>query len=78
MTYLPLSPAIITDMIGSLCIIVLSFLALRYAWLLIRKQPENFLWGFLFYFCLTLATFAISRATGHLLKHILLFSGNQE
>ncbi|MFH2124232.1 MAG: ATP-binding protein [Pseudomonadota bacterium] len=78
MTNLPLSPAIFTDMAGSLCIILLSFLSLRYAWLLIRKQPENFLWGFLFYFCLTLATFAISRAMGHLLKHILLFSGNHE
>ena len=78
MTSLPLSPAIVTDMLGSLCIIVLSFLSLRYAWLLTRKQPENFLWGFLFYFCLTLAAFAISRALGHLLKHILLFSGNQE
>ncbi len=78
MTSLPLFPAIFTDMVGSLCIIIFSFLSLRYAWLLIKKQPENFLWGFLFYFCLTLATFAISRATGHLLKHILLFSGNQE
>ena len=78
MNALPLSPAIATDMLGSLFIIVLSFLSLRYAWLLIRKQPENFLWGFLFYFCLTLASFAISRAIGHLLKHILLFSGKQE
>lgn len=78
MTSLPLSPAIITDMLGSLCIIVLSFLSLRYAWLLTRKQPENFLWGFLFYFCLTLAAFSVSRALGHLLKHILLFSGNQD
>ncbi len=78
MSSLPLSPAIATDMLGSLFIIVLSFLSLRYAWLLIRKQPENFLWGFLFYFCLTLASFAISRAAGHLLKHILLFSGNIE
>lgn len=78
MNTLPLSVSIITDMTGSLLIILFSFLALRYAWLLIKRQPENFLWGFLFYFCLTLASFAISRAIGHLLKHILLFSGNQE
>ncbi len=78
MTTLPLSLTIATDMAGSLFIIVFSFLSLRYAWLLTRKQPENFLWGFLFYFCLTLASFAISRAIGHLLKHVLLFSGNQE
>jgi len=78
MISLPLFPAIITDMTGSLFIIIFSFLALRYAWLLTRKQPENFLWGFLFYFCLTLASFAISRALGHLVKHILLLTGNQE
>jgi two-component system, NtrC family, sensor kinase len=75
---LPLSSAIVTDMVGSLFIIVFSFLSLRYAWLLTRKQPENFLWGFLFYFCMTLAAFAVSRAIGHLLKHILLFADNQE
>lgn len=78
MSGLPLAPAIFTDMVGSLFIIILSFLSLRYAWLLTRKQPENFLWGFLFYFCMTLAAFAISRALGHLIKHILLFSNSQE
>jgi len=78
MNALPLSLSIFTDMAGSLLIIIFSFLALRYAWLLIKKQPENFLWGFLLYFCMTLASFAISRAIGHLLKHILIFSGNQE
>ena len=78
MTSLPMLPAILTDMVGSLVIIILSFLSLRYAWLLIRKQPENFLWGFLFYFCLTLVCFSVSRAVGHLLKQILLLSGNKE
>lgn len=78
MTSLPLSPAIVTDMIGSVFIIIFSFLSLRYAWLLTRKQPENFLWGFLFYFCMTLAAFAVSRAIGHLLKQILLFSDKQD
>ncbi|MBW6520151.1 MAG: PAS domain S-box protein [Desulfoarculaceae bacterium] len=78
MNSLPLSLTIATDMVGSILIIIFSFLALHYARLLTRKQPENFLWGFLFSFCLTLAAFAISRAIGHLLKHILLFSGNQE
>ena len=78
MTSLPMLPTIIIDMAGSLVIIVLSFLSLRYAWLLIRKQPENFLWGFLFYFCLTLVCFSVSRAVGHLLKQILMISGNKE
>ncbi len=78
MTSLPMLPAILMDMAGSVVIIVLSFLSLRYAWLLIRKQPENFLWGFLFYFCLTLVCFSVSRAVGHLLKQILLILGDKE
>jgi two-component system, NtrC family, sensor kinase len=75
---LPMLPAIILDMVGSFTIIVLSFLSLYYAIRLIRKQPENFLWGFLFYFCLTLFCFSVSRAIGHLLKQILLISGQKE
>jgi PAS domain S-box-containing protein len=76
MTDLPMLPTIILDMVGSFIIIVLSLRSLRYAYLLTRKEPENFLWGFLFYFCLTLAAFSVSRAVGHLLKQILLISGN--
>ena len=78
MTSIPMLPTDLVDMGGSLIIIILSFCSLRYAWLLIRKQPENFLWGFLFYFCLTLVCFSVSRAVGHLLKQILLISGNKE
>ncbi len=76
MTYIPMFPADFTDMAGSLIIIVFSFLSLRYAYLLTRKQPDNFLWGFLLYFCMTLAAFAVSRAMGHLVKQVLLISGN--
>ncbi len=78
MTSLPMLPAIMIDMAGSLVIIILSFLSLRYAWLLLRKQSENFLWGFLFYFCLTLFCFSVSRAVGHLIKQILLILDNRE
>lgn len=76
MNELRMFPANFTDMAGSLIIIVFSFLSLRYAFLLTKKQPDNFLWGFLFYFCMTLAVFAISRAMGHLVKQVLLISGN--
>ncbi|MBL4902955.1 MAG: PAS domain S-box protein [Desulfocapsa sp.] len=78
MNSLSMFPANLTDMVGSLTMIVFSFLSLRYAFLLTKKQPDNFLWGFLFYFCMTLATFAISRATGHLLKQVLLIAGKEE
>jgi len=75
MIALPLLPTIITDIAGSVADVVFAFLALRYAYLLTRKQPENFLWGFLFYFCLVLAIFSISRAAGHLLKQFLFMGG---
>ena len=78
MSSLPMLPTILMDMVGSVIIIILSFLSLRYANRLIRRQPENFLWGFLFYFCLTLVCFSVSRAVGHLLKQILMISGNNE
>lgn len=78
MMSIPMLPAILVDIAGSLIIIILSFLSLRYAWLLIRKQPNNFLWGFLFYFCLTLVCFAVSRAIGHLLKQVLLTFGKED
>jgi len=75
---LPLYPAIVTDILGSFLIIIFSFLSLQYAYLLTRNQPGNFLWGFLFYFCITLAIFSISRAMGHIVKQILLMSGDKD
>ncbi len=71
-------PSVLTDIIGSMLMIILSFLSLRYTFLLIRKEPDNFLWGFLHYFCLTLAIFAISRAMGHMVKQALLISEQKE
>ncbi len=76
MTGLPLLPTIVTDMAGSLANIIFAFLAMRYAYLLTRKQPENFLWGYLLYFCLAISAFSISRAAGHIVKQLFLISGN--
>ncbi len=75
MNDLPMFPAVITDMVGSMAIIVLSVLSLRYSFILTRRQPENLLWGFLFYFCVALTAFSISRAMGHIVKQMLLMSG---
>lgn len=77
MNSLPLYPTILADIFGSFIIIVLSFLSLRYANLLTRKQPDNFIWGFLYYLSLALALFAISRAAGHIVKQFLLISDNK-
>ncbi len=76
MTSLLLFPTIITDTAGSIADIIFAFLAMRYAYYLTRKQPENFLWGYLFYICAAIAAFSISRAAGHIVKQFLFFSDN--
>jgi PAS domain S-box-containing protein len=75
MTGLPLLPAIAIDIIGSAANIVFSFLAWRYAFLLAKRQPDNFVWGYLHYVTFAIGAFAISRAVGHLVKQFLLIGG---
>ena len=71
----PLLPAIFLDIIGSAANIVFAFLAWRYARSLSRRQPGNFVWGYLFYVTFAIAAFTISRAVGHLVKQFLLIAG---
>lgn len=78
MTGLSLLPTILTDMVGSVLVILLAFASLRYGYLLTRRKPDNFLYGFLYYFCMALAFFAISRAVGHLVKQVLLIMDDRE
>ncbi|MGB5231206.1 MAG: ATP-binding protein [Desulfoprunum sp.] len=74
----PLLPAILLDIIGSAANIVLAFLSWRYALLLSRRQPDNFVWGYLFYVTFAIAAFTISRAVGHLIKQFLLIAGQAD
>ncbi len=78
MNTLPLFPAVIIDFLGSAAAIVLSFLALRYSRSLIRLQPNNFIWGFLFYFCIAMAAFSLSRGVGHIIKILLIFGNRND
>jgi len=75
---LPLLPAVIVDCAGSVAMLVLSLLSMRYGFLLSRHQPENFLWSYLFYITIAIAAFSCSRAVGHLLKQFLLIGGETE
>ena len=75
---LPLFPAIAVDMAGSSLMLVFAILSTRYAWLLSRKQPDNFLWGYLFYVTFAISAFAISRAVGHLVKQFLLLGNRND
>ncbi len=75
MNGLSLLPATIVDFFGSGLAIFLSFLALRYSRILVKMQPNNFIWGFLFYFCVAMAAFSLSRGVGHIVRILLVFSG---
>ena len=74
MNGLPLLPAVTVEFFGSGLAILFSFTALRYAWLLVRLRPNNFIWGFLFYFCIAMAAFSLSRGVGHMVRIILVYS----
>lgn len=78
MNSLPMMPAIFVDIIGSAANILFSFLSLWYAFRLTRLKPDNFLWGYLFYVTMAISAFAISRATGHLVKEFLYIYGEEE
>ncbi len=77
MINLPLVPAIIADIGGSLIVIIVAFLSAQYAYRLTKIQPENFLWGFLFYLCVAMTAFATSRGVGHIVRQFLILSGNE-
>lgn len=73
-----LVPAVSVEFIGSALVIFLAFTALGYARALIKLQPDNFIWGFLWYFSIALAAFAISRGVGHIIRICLVYSDHQE
>lgn len=78
MNGIPLLPAVSVEFFGSALAILFSFLALRYSWSLVRLQPSNFIWGFLFYFCIAMAAFSLSRGVGHMVRIVLVYTDNIE
>ncbi len=76
MNGIPLLPAVSVEFLGSAFAILFSFLALRYSWSLVRLQPSNFIWGFLFYFCIAMAAFSLSRGVGHMVRIVLVYTDN--
>ena len=75
---LPMYPTVLIDLIGSGLMILITFLALRYAYFLSSLDSKNFIWGFLFYFCMAMAFFSISRGVGHILKQILVLTDHKQ
>lgn len=78
MNGLSLIPAITVEFVGSALVILLAFTATYYARALIKLDPDNFIWGFLWYFSIALAAFAISRGVGHIIRIVLVYSGHRE
>ena len=65
------------DVIGSVCMIVLSILCLHVAGQLKQRDSSNIIWTYLFWVCAALTVFAVSRSAGHILKQILIIGGNE-
>jgi signal transduction histidine kinase len=76
MTFWSLSPVWIIDVAGSLGMIIVSTMCLATTRKIIRKAPENALANYLLWFTVALFAFSVSRAVGHIIKHILFFSGH--
>ncbi|MCF8051667.1 MAG: PAS domain S-box protein [Desulfobacterales bacterium] len=71
-------PIWFVDVIGSILMIVLSILCLRLTLQLRRKDESNLIWAYLFWICLALTGFAVSRSGGHIVKQFLLAGGHSE
>lgn len=71
-------PIFFVDFIGSILMIVFSFLCLRIVTLLRGLDRENLIWTYLLWVCIGLACFAVSRSAGHILKNIFMLTGHKE
>jgi len=74
---LPFFPIWLVDIVGSIMMIILSFLCLSVVLELKRSDPYNVIWTYLLWLCFGLSAFALSRSVGHILKQQLLFSGRE-
>ncbi len=72
------APIKLIDIFGSILMIVLAFACLYQVGKLKGKDPGNVIWTYLFWVCVALAGFAVSRSAGHLIKQLLLFSGRAD
>lgn len=72
----PMSLIWIADILGSFTLIVLSLYAVVLMKSLYRKKKYITLYSYLLIQTTALAIFAVSRSGGHIIKHILVTSGN--
>ncbi len=72
---LPMRPVYLVDFCGASLMIVLSLLAFYYVYKLRNLEPKNVLWTYLFWLCMSMVAFALSRGIGHVLRFVFNFMG---
>jgi len=75
---LPLLPILLTDMIGNVIFILLSLMSLYVSIELYRRERNNVLRNYIVWLSFSWVLFSISRAFGHVLRHILIPTGNEK
>ena len=68
------TPIVIIDLVGSTCLIIISALCLKVSRQIVKKEPDNFLYGYLHWLFIALFAFSLSRSLGHIVKHVLIFA----
>jgi len=77
MITLPLWPIWMVDIIGSLGVLLVGWACFREVRRLKNQEPDNALYLYFYWLTLSLLAFGVSRSGGHLLQHLLVFSGHQ-
>jgi len=75
--YFPHLPIMISDILGSILVIVFAYLMAKNFMALFKRAPHDALWVYLFWFGAALFIFGLSRSMGHIVKHILYFMGEE-
>jgi signal transduction histidine kinase len=75
--FLPMFPILFTEMAGNVIFIVLSTLCLATSIKLYKRDRANVLWRYMVGLSSTYFMFAISRSFGHIVKNVLVPTGNQ-
>ncbi|MBU4034673.1 MAG: PAS domain-containing sensor histidine kinase, partial [Proteobacteria bacterium] len=68
-------PVWLLDFGGAIALIILSGLCLNHAYAFARADKESPLAIFLLWFCGAIFALALSRSSGHIIKHLLTLSG---
>jgi|GEM_PF-273663 len=73
-----LAPVWAVDFFGAILVILASFLCLRVAYRIQRREHDNPLAVYLYWFTGAMFAFALSRCLGHIIKYLLILNGRGE